>query len=192
MADYYSCALALPPPVDCEYAKYYRVTCFCRQAISREIERQNTMPVLKTGPEGCKNCPMYTDRSKKVHIQNGGFHAELYLDRLVDLPVPKIRQLFRLTLSADWENEAAIAALGTYLGEAVTESKKAWDAASIRFQREWRKIEKPIGRQTKAQIQAQSHNDELTRAVKTCKAQYERWVKIQALWNDTKHKMNFQ
>lgn len=28
--------------------------------------------------------------------------------------------------------------------------------------------------------------------VKKAKSQYERWVKIQALWNDTKHKMNIE
>ena len=67
----------------------------------------------------------------------------------------------------------------------------------MKYQQEWRLVEKPTTvRRTKAQIQKtaaiRAHNDELTRAVKKAKRQYERWVKIQALWNDTKHKMNIK
>ena len=67
----------------------------------------------------------------------------------------------------------------------------------MKYQQEWRLIEKPTTvRRTKAQIQKtaaiRAHNNELTRTVKKAKSQYERWVKIQALWNDTKHKMNIK
>jgi len=124
------------------------------------------------------------------------FQGTIYLPRLHELPITNIRKLFRLVFRYDWENEDAILTTGLYLEDIVPDSKRAWDDASARFQREWRKIEKPAGRRTKAQIHAaaelKAHNDELTRTVKTCKAKYERWVKIQALWNDTKHQMNFQ
>lgn len=129
-----------------------------------------------------------------VIIRNGSFRAELYLAAMEDLPPKNIRRLFTLMLLEPQRNEQAIRDTELYLEDIVRDSKQAWDIASIRFQWEWRLIEKPIGRRTKAQIHAvaerKAHNDELTRAVKTCKAKYERWVKIQAFWNDTKHKMN--
>ena len=94
----------------------------------------------------------------------------------------------------DRGNEQAIQDTELFLEDTVPESKRAWHDASVRYQREWRLIEKPTTvRRTKAQIQKtaaiRAHNDELTRDVKKAKRQYERWVKIQALWNDTKLKM---
>lgn len=131
-----------------------------------------------------------------VSFSQDTFHATLLLSGLLDLPIKNIRKIFSIMFSEPRQNEQAIHDMELYLEDIVPDSKQAWDVASIRFQREWRKIEKPTGRRTKAQIHAsaelKAHNDELIRKVKTCKTQYERWVKIQALWNDTKHKMNFQ
>lgn len=42
------------------------------------------------------------------------------------------------------------------------------------------------------ELYIRARNDELTRAVKESKAQYERWVRIQALWEDTKHRLNYK
>ncbi len=131
-----------------------------------------------------------------VSFSQDTFHATLLLSGLLELPVKNVRKIFSTMLSEPWQNEQAIHDTELYLEDIVPDSKRAWDDASVRFQREWRKIEKPTGRRTKAQIHAaaelKAHNDELIRTVKTCKAKYEHWVKIQALWNDTKHKMNFQ
>lgn len=95
-----------------------------------------------------------------------------------------------------WANEQAIQDTELYLESIVPDSKKAWDDASIRFQREWQPIKKPTRKRTKAEISKtaaiRAHNDELTRAVKKSKAQYERWVRIQALWEDTKHRLNYK
>lgn len=131
-----------------------------------------------------------------VSFSKNTFHATLLLSGLLDPPSKNIRKIFSIMLSEPRQNERAIRDTELYLEDIVPDSKRVWDIASIRFQREWRKIEKPTRRRTKAQIHAaaelKAHNDELTRMVKTCKAKYECWVKIQALWNDTKHKMNFQ
>lgn len=94
----------------------------------------------------CQDCPAYTDQSKYIHIRSGDFQAELFLDRLVDLPIYKLHKLFRFTLSAARDNAAAIAALDAYLPGAAQEAEH----------------------------------------------QHMRWVKIHALWNDTKHKMNIK
>ena len=129
-----------------------------------------------------------------VSFSQDTFHATIALSALLDLPVKNIRKIFSIMLWDDRVNEQAIQDTGLYLENIVPDSKKAWDDASIRFQREWRQIEKLTRRRTKAEISKaaaiRARNDELTRAVKKAKAQYEHWVKIQALWNDTKHKMN--
>lgn len=129
-----------------------------------------------------------------VSFSQDSFHATIYLPSLLDLPVKNARKIFTIMLLDDRGNEQAIQDTELFLEDTVPESKRAWHDASVRYQREWRLIEKPTTvRRTKAQIQKtaaiRAHNDELTRAVKKAKRQYERWVKIQALWNDTKHKM---
>lgn len=132
-----------------------------------------------------------------VSFSQDTFHATVLLPGLLELPIKNIRKIFSIMLSEPWQNEEAIRNTELYLEDIVPDSKQAWGDASVRFQREWRMIEKPATvRRTKVEISKtaaiQRHNDELTRAVKKAKRQYERWVKIQALWNDTKYKMNFQ
>lgn len=131
-----------------------------------------------------------------VSFSQDTFHATISLPCLPDLPVKNIRKIFSIMLLDKWANEQAIQDTELYLESIVPDSKKAWDDASIRFQREWQPIKKPTRKRTKAEISKtaaiRAHNDELTRAVKKSKAQYERWVRIQALWEDTKHRLNYK
>ena len=132
-----------------------------------------------------------------VSFSQDAFHATILLPALIDFPMENLRKIFKLMLWDDRVNERAIQDTTLFLEDTVPASKRDWDAASVRYQQEWRLIEKPTTvRRTKAQIQKtaaiRAHNDELTRAVKKAKSQYEQWVKIQALWNDTKHKMNIK
>lgn len=138
-----------------------------------------------------------------VSFSQDSFHATIYLPRLLDLPVKNIRKIFILMLSDvvssillsdELRNAQAVQDTELFLENIVPESKQAWTAASVRYQQEWRLIEKRTTvRRTRKDIERdaaiRAHNDELTRAVKKAKSQYERWVKIQALWNDTKLKM---
>lgn len=129
-----------------------------------------------------------------VSFSQDSFHATIYLPSLLDLPVKNVHKIFTIMLWDDRENEQAIRDTELFLEDIVPESKQAWTAASVRYQQEWRLIEKRATvRRTRKDIERdaaiRAHNDELTRAVKKAKRQYERWVKIQALWNDTKHKM---
>lgn len=121
-----------------------------------------------------------------VSFSQDSFHATIYLPSLLDLPVKNVHKIFTIMLWDDRENEQAIRDTELFLEDIVPESKQAWTAASVRYQQEWRLIEK---RATVRDAAIRAHNDELTRAVKKAKRQYERWVKIQALWNDTKLKM---
>ena len=118
-----------------------------------------------------------------VSFSQDAFHATILLPALIDFPMENLRKIFKLMLWDDRVNERAIQDTTLFLESIVPGSKAAWHAASVKYQQEWRLIEKPIIR---------AHNNELTRTVKKAKSQYERWVKIQALWNDTKHKMNIK
>ena len=129
-----------------------------------------------------------------VNFSQDTFHATIYLPSLLDLPLKNVCKIFTTMLWDDRENEQAIQNTELFLEDIVPESKQTWDAASVRYQKEWRLIKKPTTvRRTRKDIERdaaiRAHNDELTRDIKKAKRQYERWVKIQALWNDTKLKM---
>ena len=129
-----------------------------------------------------------------MNFSQDTFHATIYLPSLLDLPLKNVCKIFTTMLWDDRENEQAIQNTELFLEDIVPESKQTWDAASVRYQKEWRLIKKPTTvRRTRKDIERdaaiRAHNDELTRDVKKAKRQYERWVKIQALWNDTKLKM---
>ena len=129
-----------------------------------------------------------------MNFSQDPFHPTIYLPGLLDLPLKNVCKIFTTMLWDDRENEQAIQNTELFLEDIVPKSKQTWDAASVRYQQEWRLIKKPTTvRRTRKDIERdaaiRAHNDELTRAVKKAKRQYERWVKIQALWNDTKHKM---
>jgi hypothetical protein len=127
---------------------------------------------------------MFTDPDTLISMQADTFHADIYMDRLIDLPVTNIRKLFKLLHLYRWENERAIDSLVPYLAQAVQESKDAWKLASREFTDGWRKVSNPKSRHP-AVVETLKNNNRLTRKVKAAKARHERWVKIKALWADT-------
>ena len=132
-----------------------------------------------------------------VSFSQDTFHATILLPALINLSIKNLRKIFKLMLWDDQVNEQAVQDTTLFLESIVPESKAAWHAASMQYQQEWQLIKKPTTvRRTRTQIAKaaaiRAHNDELTRAVKKAKTQYERGVKIQALWNDTKHKMKIE
>lgn len=128
-----------------------------------------------------------------VSFQQDTYHITLYLPKLPNLPAKNIRKLFSMMLSEPWNNKQAIADADAYFSAAVDDSKEAWAKASKEYQNGWRLIETPTRRRTRQEIKAaaaiRANNEALVRTVKKSKAQHESWVKIQTLWNDTKHKM---
>lgn len=185
MGDFESCALSCPGawPVEEDGEKYYPVTSWCQYA-----SYYDKMQVLKCGKDTCKTCPKYTDRSKTVHIQAGSFRADLFLDRLTDMPVPNLRKLFKLTLSYDWDNEDAIRTMEAHLDAAVKESKQAWADASAAYKDGYRLVKWPYMDPATDVKKATAENARLAREVKQAKARHERWVKCLEVWNDTKAK----
>lgn len=53
----------------------------------------------------------------------------------------------------------------------------------------WRKVSNPKSRQP-AVVEALKNNNQLTRKLRIAKARHRRWVKVQTIWNDTKHQKN--
>ena len=135
MSKYQTCAHSapwLPPiPLDDE-EKGYPVGRFCKHACG-------SMAVIRD-PEVCESCTQYTDPAKLITINTGDYHADIYFDRLEDMPLSNIRKVFKLLLADPWSNEGAIRQMTLYLDAAVIESKEAWKQASIEYQNGWRNV----------------------------------------------------
>lgn len=120
----------------------------------------------------------------------------LSLPRLCEMPAKNLRKAFSMLLSEPWNNQEAIDGLQRFLPDMVVQAKADWEQASRNYQNGWRLIEPPTRRRTRKEVQAdaaiRANNEALIRAVKKSKAHYERWVKIQQLWEDTKHRMNYR
>lgn len=113
----------------------------------------------------------------------------LYLDRLPELAIKNIRKIFTIMLSEPGSNEDAILSTSQFLTEIVPSSKEAWAQASREYQNGWRLAPNTKSRHPQV-LEIRRENRRLTEAVKCTKKQYERWLKLQTLWNDTKHTMN--
>ena len=116
------------------------------------------------------------------------FHADIYLNKLLDLPITNIRKLTKLILSDARTNEEAIDPLASYLEQAVQESKDAWELASKDYVDGWCTVNNPKSRR-RAVVETLKNNNRLTRKVKAAKAVHKHWLKIQTIWNETKQKM---
>ena len=190
MLKYNTCAHARPRmhpfiPVDVrDHDPVYPVASCCKKAVSYKVAEPRSYLSAIRDREVCENCPMFTDPDTLISMQADTFHADIYMDRLIDLPVTNIRKLFKLLHLYRWENERAIDSMVPYLAQAVQESEDAWKLASREFTDGWRKVSNPKSRHP-AVVETLKNNNRLTRKVKAAKARHERWVKIKALWADT-------
>lgn len=128
MSKYQTCAHSAPwqPPIPLDDAeKGYPVGRFCKHACG-------STAVIRD-PEVCESCTQYTDPAKLITINTGDYHADIYFDRLEDMPLSNIRKVFKLLLADPWSNEGAIRQMTLYLDAAVIESKEAWKQASIEY-----------------------------------------------------------
>ncbi len=101
----------------------------------------------------------------------------------MDFPLPNLRRLFRFIISEARENMAAIERLDSYLSNAIPGSKEAWEAADRAYQEGYRVPVNPRKRDDAA-LKVLRGNKRLTEERKAAKVGYERWVKIQGIWND--------
>lgn len=187
MLKYDTCTHARPrmhpfvPVDDRDHDLVYPVASCCKKAVSYKVAEPRSYLSAIRDREVCENCPMFTDPDTLISMQADTFHADIYMDRLIDLPVTNIRKLFKLLHLYRWENERAIDSLVPYLAQAVQESKDAWKQASADCVHGWRKVDTPKSRHP-AVVETLKNNGRLTRQLKAAKARHERWAKIQSIW----------
>lgn len=105
----------------------------------------------------------------------------LHLPKLIELPVPNLRKLFKLMLLEPWNNEEAIQTTELFIPDAVTSSKAKLQTASDAYAQGWRKVQNPRSRHPDVR-KVLKENRRLTEDLKAAKALHDSWVKIQAIW----------
>lgn len=197
MPKYYTCAHARPglhpfTPIDLkDHDPVFPVAPCCKRAVSYKVAEPRSYLSAIPDRDRCESCPMFTDPDKLITVRSGDFRADIYLDRLLDLPVTNLRKLIKLILSDTWTNEAAIERLTAHLESAVKESKQAWKLASKDYVDGYKATDYLKSYCSKKQLaEITKNNKRLAARVKSAKALHGRWLKIQTIWNDTKHPMN--
>lgn len=197
MPKYNTCAHARPglhpfTPIDLkDHDPVFPVAPCCKRAVSYKVAEPRSYLSAIPDRDRCESCPMFTDPGKLITVRSGDFRADIYLDRLLDLPVTNLRKLIKLILSDTWTNEAAIERLTARLESAVEESKQAWKLASKDYVDGYEATDYLKSYCSKKQLaEITKNNKRLAARVKSAKALHGRWLKIQTIWNDTKHPMN--
>lgn len=197
MPKYNTCAHARPglhpfTPIDLkDHDPVFPVAPCCKRAVSYKVAEPRSYLSAIPDRDRCESCPMFTDLGKLITVRSGDFRADIYLDRLLDLPVTNLRKLIKLILSDTWTNEAAIERLTAHLESAVEESKQAWKLASKDYVDGYEATDYLKSYCSKKQLaEITKNNKRLAARVKSAKALHGRWLKIQTIWNDTKHPMN--
>lgn len=138
-------------------------------------------------PAVCESCTQYTDPTKLITINTGDYHADIYFDRLEDMPLSNIRKVS----SYSWRTRGAMRSHPSddpLLDAAVIESK-GWKQDGIEYQNGWRNVFNKKSR-LKEDRQKLRENNRLTAAVKRSKARHERWVKLQTCWAEAQPDAN--
>lgn len=197
MPKYNTCAHARPglhpfTPIDLkDHDPVFPVAPCCKRAVSYKVAEPRSYLSAIPDRDRCESCPMFTDPGKLITVRSGDFRADIYLDRLLDPPVTNLRKLIKLILSDTWTNEAAIERLTAHLESAVEESKQAWKLASKDYVDGYEATDYLKSYCSKKQLaEITKNNKRLAARVKSAKALHGRWLKIQTIWNDTKHPMN--
>ena len=197
MPKYNTCAHARPglhpfTPIDLkDRDPVFPVAPCCKRAVSYKVAEPRSYLSAIPDRDRCESCPMFTDPDKLITVRSGDFRADIYLDRLLDLPVTNLRKLIKLILSDPWTNKAAIERLTAHLESAVEESKQAWKLASKDYVDGYKATDYLKSYCSKKQLaEITKNNKRLAARVKSAKALHGRWLKIQTIWNDTKHPMN--
>lgn len=200
MLKYNTCAHARPrlhpfTPADLkDHDPVYPVAPCCKKAVSYKVAEPRSYISAIPDRDRCESCPMFTDPDTLISMQADTFHADIYMDRLLDLPVTNIRKLIKLILSDTWANAEAVERLTAYLENIVEESKQAWKLAFQEYVDNYRSttyLKSYLPKKEVAEIT--KNNKRLTRKVRAAKARHDRWAKIQSIWadaRDTKHPMN--
>lgn len=121
-----------------------------------------------------------------VVIRADSYHAVIFLDALPQLPINNIRKLFRIMFQAAWENPQSIWTTADWIKNVIREAESEWRATSAEFQNKYRTTDDRgyfIPEAMREKI-----NRPLFPPIKKAKARYERLMKIQSIFNETKEK----
>ena len=116
-----------------------------------------------------------------IKIRSGDFYAELYPERLGELPRSNFRKILRLMRGAPWENQAALDSLGVYLKDQVRDTKAAWGKASQDYVAGWKLVPNKKSRK-KMVVDTLRENRRLKAAVKRAKGAYDTAVALQTIY----------
>lgn len=108
-----------------------------------------------------------------VEIRNDTFHASIILERLAELPIPKIRKIFKL-MSNDPSNKPAIDQTAIYLTEAIPGAKAEWAYAYRDYCNGW---------SLKTTRATRANNRKLIANVRKAKSNHDRLCRIQTIFN---------
>ncbi len=118
-----------------------------------------------------------------LNFWQGDCHITIYPNKLPDLPLSNIRKIFKLMLSEPWSNEDAIHRMPDNIAQELKEAKAKWHEASVAYHDGWRIVDKPKSR-TPSNVEILNENKRLTTALKKAKAHFDRWQKIQIIWEE--------
>lgn len=116
-----------------------------------------------------------------IKVRGGDFYAELYPERLGNLPRSNFRKILRLMRGAQWENQAALDSLGAYLKDQVRATKTAWEKASQDYASGWKLVRNKKSRK-KAVMDTLRENRRLKNALKSAKGAYDTAVSLQTIY----------
>lgn len=119
---------------------------------------------------------------KFIKVRSGDFYAELYLDRLGELPRSNFRKLLRLMRGAPWENQEALDTLGAYLKEQVNATKAGWTKASLEYSNGWKLVKNKRSRK-KEVMDTLRENRRLKNALKRAKGAHDTAIALQTIFD---------
>lgn len=117
-----------------------------------------------------------------ISVHSGDFYAELYLERLGELPRSNFRKLLRLMRGALWENQTALNDLGAYLKDQVKATKATWEKASQDYVGGWKLVPNKRSRKKDA-VDTLRENRRLKAALKRAKGAYDTAVALQTIFD---------
>lgn len=117
-----------------------------------------------------------------IQIRSGNFYAELYLERLGEMPRSNFRKLLRLMQGAQWENQTALDSLGAYLKGQLKATKTAWEKAGQNYADGWKLVPDKRSRR-KDVMDTLQENHRLKTALNRAKGAYDTVVALQTIYD---------
>lgn len=132
-----------------------------------------------------------------IYFRCGSAEFQIDLEQLPELPLTNIRKLFRFLLAPTEHNDDAVQKVAVWLPEAIAKAKLEWGMVTTEYTNNWRNIDQFVrelsyalspAERRKAVTHQRQINRMLISSLKYAKSDYERLIKIQTIFNETKEK----